>query len=601
MIGQSILSFLSRYAILLLLVLLAFALRLHTLDAVPLRGDEAYSVQHWTATPFSEPWQQLIRQEPAPLGAFTLYWAWVGAAGRAEFAVRYLSVLGSVAGLAVAVALAKRLLGDWRLALLAGTLWAVHPLLIWHAQDARVYGVLSLLTPLSFYWLLRALDGRRGGLRPWRPYIVTQTAALYLYYLEPFWMVAQGLFVLLCYPDQLRRALRAWGMVLLLAIPVLAQLALVMTVGGYQGNAEPASLSLLFSQFMPTLLFGDSSVPVWLGLLTAVGLLAGFAGLARHNRRAGTLLLLWFVVPLLLLVLASFVSDFFRPRYVLMVVPALVIGLVGMAAAAVPHRRSLWAALALVIVVGGVSLMQVRQYFQHDPPKAADWPGRVAYLQQRMTPADVLITGQPDPAAEYYFSGPGSLFIIPLDDDAQRLESDLDRLLERYDGLYLLADPRTAAAEDFLARHAQPIPGDTWPGLSQHRRWTVHPREIAQPLRVAFGDVAVLRGYTLLDTQTLLLFWEAGRVTDDDHSVLLHIERAGEVAPPVAVLDHGLAGAVVSTRTWTPGAIYRDPVALPDLPPGEYVIYTGFYHTASGHPVGEARHRLTTFTVSGAD
>ena len=581
---------------------MAFAVRVYALDAVPLRGDEAYSVQHWTATPFTEPWQQLIREEPAPLGAFTLYWGWVGAAGRTEFAVRYLSVLGNVAGLAVVLALAKRLLGDWRLALLAGALWAVHPLLIWHAQDARVYGVLSLLTPLSFYWLLRALDGRRGGLRPWRPYIIAQTAALYLYFLEPFWMVAQALFVLLCYPDQLRRAIRAWAMVVLLSIPVLVQLMLVMTVGSYEGNAEPASLDLLFSHFMPTLLFGDNTVPVWLGLLVALALLAGFAGLVRHNRRTGTLLLLWFVVPLLLLVIASFVSDFFRPRYVLMVVPALVIGLVGMAAAAVPPRRSAWAAAALVIVIGGVSLTQVWDYFQHDPPKAADWPGRVEYLRQRMTPADVLITGQPDPAAEYYFSGPGALFIIPLDDDAERLESDLDRLLERHDSLYLLSDPRTVPTEDYLAQQAQAIPGDTLPGLSQYRRWRVHPREIAQPLRVAFGDVAVLRGYALLGTESLLLYWEAGRLTNSDYSVLLHVERAGEVAPPVAVLDHGVADAVVSTRTWTPGTIYRDPVALPpDLPPGEYVIYTGLYDTASGAAVGEARYRLATFTVPDAD
>lgn len=590
-----------RYLTLLLLVLIAFALRVYALDAVPLRGDEAYSVQHWTATPFTEPWRQLIREEPAPLGAFTLYWAWVGVAGSAEFAVRYLSVLGSVAGLAVAVALAKRLLGDWRLALLAGALWAVHPLLIWHAQDARVYGVLSLLTPLSFYWLLRALDGRRGGLRPWRPYIITQTLALYLYYLEPFWMVAQALFVLLCYPDQLRRAIRAWGMVVLLAIPVLVQLVLVMTVGSYQGNAEPASLSLLFSQFVPTLLVGDSSVAVWLGLLIAAVLLAGFAVLTHHNRRAGTLLLLWFVVPLLLLILASFVSDFFRPRYVLMVVPALVIGLVGMAGAMAPPRRAVAAATVLVIVVGGLSLAQVWQYFRHDPPKAADWPGRVAYLQVRMTTADVLITGQPDPAAEYYFDGPGALFIIPLDDDINQLEADLDSLLERYDALYLLADPRTVAAEAYLAQRAQPIPGDTLPGLSQHRRWRVHWREIAQTQSIPFGDVAVLRGYSLLGTQTLLLYWEAGRVTEGDHSVLLHIERAGEVAPPVAVLDHGIAGAVISTRTWTPGTIYRDPVALPDLPPGEYVIFTGLYETASGAPVGEVRYPLTTFSVPDAD
>src|SRR5688572_9174873 len=100
------------------IALLAFALRVYRLDAVDLRGDEAYSVMHWTATPFSERWIKLWREEPAPAGAFVMYWAWNSAVGKSVFATRYLSLMGNVLGLAVTAALAQRLLRDRRLAVL---------------------------------------------------------------------------------------------------------------------------------------------------------------------------------------------------------------------------------------------------------------------------------------------------------------------------------------------------------------------------------------------------------------------------------------------------------------------------------------------------
>jgi hypothetical protein len=91
-------KFTSGWLLLAALLLAAFVLRIHRLDAVPLRGDEAYSVVHWTATPFSERWGKLVRDEPAPVGAFTMYWIWNGLVGKSAFATRYLSLLGNVAG-----------------------------------------------------------------------------------------------------------------------------------------------------------------------------------------------------------------------------------------------------------------------------------------------------------------------------------------------------------------------------------------------------------------------------------------------------------------------------------------------------------------------
>lgn len=582
------------------LILLTFAVRVYQLDAVNLRGDEAYSVVHWTATPFSERWQTLWRDEPAPVGAFTMYWAWKGLAGTSEFAMRYLSLLGNVAGAAVMVALGRRLLREWRLALLAGLLWAIHPFLIWHAQDARVYGVLSALTPLSFYWLLHALDHPDNNkLRTWLPYILVQTLALYLYYLEPFWMVAQGLYVLILRRDALVPAIKAWVVVLVLSIPVLVQVYTLLFVSEYQGTAGDADFSLFFTWFAPTLLFGENRIPLWVGVVCVVAFAAALISLLRRHRHAVTLLFLWIFAPLGLLYAASLFSSFFRPRYVMTVIPAFILALVMLAAYLVPKRKMMGLAL-LILLVGGISSVQVFDYFYTDPPKAPDWAGLMDYLADHSTENDTILFGQPDPAIEYYYRSPADLYIIPLEweTDTNARESELDRLLAGEDAVVLVNSELTWETGQYLQAHAQLIPGDTYPNVVQYRAWNVKADEIEHSLALSFGDVAILRGYTLEGNTTLILYWEATAQTGGEYSVLVHIDSAPD-APPVAVLDHAIAGAVISTRTWSAGTVYRDPIALPiDLPAGELTFFVGL-KDANGDPIPlddapDGRYPLTT-------
>lgn len=569
------------------ILLAAYALRIYQLDAVPLRGDEAYSVVHWTATPFSEDWQQLWRDEPAPVGAFTLYWLWVGLAGDSPLALRFVSVLGSLIGAAGIMALAHRLVGHWHWAALAGLLWAVHPFLIWHAQDARVYGVLSGISPLAFYWLLRALDQPHAGWRTWRPYILLQTLALYLYYLEPLWLAAAGLYVLsLGDRHALRQAIRAWLIIGFLALPVLAQLYTLIFVSAYQGTAQAAGGDLLFTWFVPTLFFGENHWPLLAGLAVALGL-AGLLLLvvAPWKRHTALLILLWLYVPPVLLFVASLFSDFFRPRYVITVVPALILALTAISAAAFarwPNTLTRIVPRAVLLGVMIVCLIEVRDYFFYDPPKAPDWPGLAQEIALRGDADTVFIFDTPDPAIEYYFpDGAGTAYILPLDFFSQAWQPEIDRLLQHYHALYVLQGPSTGPLADYLQRTAQDIPGIQRSGMLHFRRKEVHPAEIAVPLEVRFEDVAVLRGYTLLNDETLLLYWEALAATDTEFSVLLHLQADPDA--PVLALDHAMANWQVSMQTWQPGQLYRDPVALPpDLMPGSYTLLTGFYSDTDG-------------------
>ncbi len=553
------------------LILLAFAFRLYRLDVVPLRGDEAYSVMHWTATPFSHRWETLIKEEPAPVGAFTLYWVWNVLIGDSEFSTRYLSLLGNVVGLAAIIVVSRRLLQDWRLAYSVGLLWAVHPFLIWHAQDARVYGVLSALSPLAFYSLIRAVQEPDKPFA-WRLYVIVQSAAIYIYYLEPLWLAAQGVFILSTRSQLiLRHAAMAWIIIGLISLPVIAQLYHLMFVSNYEGTAEAAELSLIFSWFVPTLLFGQNTLPVGLGLVIALGLLAGLLLIHKDHAMASTLLIAWIFVPIVLLYGVSFFSNFFRPRYVMTVIPGLLVALVAIPVYLQQKQKYLGVGLIVILFVL-VSVKEVRDYFVIDPPKAADWPGIMDYLETRTTAADLVLTGALDPAQEYYYSG--NLAFIPP--DAPDPTTYMPDLLTQHQTIFMLTGERTGDVGQFLQANAQHIPGDTWPGVVQYRRWEVEESEIAMPLNVQFGGVARLRGYTLVGDTTLLLYWEALGTTETEHSVFLHLVKGDSVHS----LDHAIAGAVVSTRVWEPGIIYRDPVPLPaNWNPPAAEIQVGLYET----------------------
>jgi hypothetical protein len=407
-----------------------------------------------------------------------------------------------------------------------------------------------------------------------------------------FSLIVQGIYLLV-----LRRwdVLRRWVKVLVgmgvLTLPLAYQIYWVAFVRGYRGTASRSDLSAVFERFLPTLLFGDNVILLWVGIVVVGLWLTVLAWLIRWRRSEAWFLPLWGVVPVVLLYFVSTRSGLFLPRYVISVVPAFLLSfvfVVDVVLAAGWGRRVV--VFLLVLVVSAfcfLSLHEIRDYFFHDPPKALNWRGLVAYLEPRTTTQDVIVSGAPDPALEYYYRGQADLYYLPAD-NSQPTE-DFERWLVQYQGIFVLAGTRTTELERFLQANAQPIGGDTRPNVVQYRPWVVNPAEIQHPLAVQFGDVAILRGYTLLEGETggkiLLLYWQPLRQTETDYSVLAHVvTEVAEPGPvPAAVLDHGIANSVISTRVWQPDALYRDPVALPpDIPPGRYILRIGLYETNSG-------------------
>ncbi len=142
--------------------LVTLALGLLHLGTHSLSGDEGTSAV-WTG----KSWDFLVdglRHEDVNMWlyhGFEKLWQGVG---DSEAVLRIPSVLAAAASVFVVAKLAQRLFGS-RTGIVAGLVFATGALLIQHAQNARGYALLVLLTALATYAFVVAIES--GGLGPW--------------------------------------------------------------------------------------------------------------------------------------------------------------------------------------------------------------------------------------------------------------------------------------------------------------------------------------------------------------------------------------------------------------------------------------------------
>jgi hypothetical protein len=603
-----------RVAFLMILVALlglAFGLRLFRLDAVPLRGDEAFAVRVWADSPAAV-FRDWFDREPHPLGTFLSFWAWKNVAGDSEFAMRYLALLGNLIGVAAIAALGKRLFRSDSAAIVAALLWAINPFLIWHAQDARNYAIWAGLSPLALWLFLRAVDSNRP--RDWTLYVLAEVIALYTFFLEAFFVVVQAFYLLVRrHPTTTNappsppvgrgpggganRAISVWLIMAILLIPWFVQIYL-LSGSGYQGTTEASEPIKLVTWFIPALLGGeDLSAPsdavitaLWLGLF-ALTLWTGI----KHRDRARLFLAAWILTPALLLLIVGSRMAVFHPRYLIALTPALLLVIVAVTVGA-SYTRLRIAALLIPLI----ALTTLPAYYRGDHPKAANWPALAVYLDTRARPTDEIIATNPDPAFSYYYDGGAHEFGLKpgVDIDAQ-----LQPELNFYDTIWLIG--RNPDAEQFLHDNMQIISFDEIPGfpIMQFRSWDVDPAEMQVEAGVTFGNMARLRGYTIQGPDsavraiTVLLYWEPLHQTEIDYKVFVHLVGPPHPGPLWDQDDARPLDGFASTREWQTGTLYRDPYHLltdpsTDLASGEYTIQIGFYDPATND-------RLSVFDAKG--
>lgn len=599
-------------------ILVGAGLRLYQLYDAPIRGDEVFTIRYWMRQPIALTLANNVVEDPHPPLIIGLYRGWSRLLDGDQWVARFLPALANIVGIAGLYALGKRLAG-WPVGLVAALLWALHPFEIWHAQDARSYGVWATANVLTVWLGVRALTvGRR---RDWALYVLSATAAAYIYYLELFTLAALTVWLLVVYRRDwrtVRNWLAANAVIGLLLAPWFLQPRL-LAGGGYGGTTGGLNVGLFGTWFLPTLTFGETLSPLlsadtvanlWPLLLLPVVL----GGALWWRRRPGyaALPLLLALIPALLLALVSLRLNVFTPRYIMSVIPALLL-LVAYGGVRLWQAGGGPRGVGVLIVLSwlGLSVLSL-SYYYGDYTKVPPWPVLVEYLEAHAQSGDLVVQAAADEAFNFYLDESTQRFDRkqlpanprqPADEITALLEADLQTHERMWRVAQTFTDwPSYGVAEAWFDANMQPVIDTTVAGLrvQQWRRWHVDEAALPDGRLAVFEGVARLRTAEVLQDNgdqrevVVVLYWEPTQRTLTP--LTGSVQLIGPINPSTGTPlwsqdDHAPQMGRAATTDWTSGEIYRDvyTLDLSGVPSGKYSLVARLYDDAGTRiPVSDA-------------
>lgn len=595
-----------------LLILLGFGLRLHDLEAAPLRGDEAFSALYWSDISLTQALSQIAPIDPHPPLAFTLFRLWALILGGIDsvFSLRFISVIGNTLGIAAMYSLARRFTRRRDAGLIAALIWALHPYEIWHSQDYRNYAVWAGASAVSLWLGLRLLD--RRDRKAWLGYACASLCAALLFYAEVLNLAALACAVALAAGRGRRFTLRFLALQMAIALVSIGAFIVIQArsdfFGVYGGNLEPFAAADYLTRFIPILLIGDSFgarlADFWLlvALAYAAALLAVWYSSPRQF--ATLVILTW--LPLLLLGAASFSRDVFNPRYVLHTVPALILLLTIASLRAgellaktirLNHRILALCVLSPWLLLAGAGL---HAYFNDSAfSKSPAWDELGRFLSLRVKESDLVIQLSVDPAFAYYYAGDAPELALPTHSaqSEDEINTALAALRGSFDTVFVVAREQAGWAnaglvEAWLGENLQEVMRTDVAGLPvrQYAEWRA-PQDTAA--MTSFGDAVALLDYeffaTPLPSGELLLwvYWLPMSQTEDALKSFAHLYRGVTPGAGAALWsqdDQFPQRRRLDSRSWEIGRAFRDVYYLPAqaLEAGDYSVSVGWYEAVSG-------------------
>ncbi|MDW8252808.1 MAG: glycosyltransferase family 39 protein [Chloroflexota bacterium] len=449
-----------RLAVPLLILLAAFGLRLVRLGEQNIWWDEGLAF--WAVRQSLLDTTLWTAADVHPPVFFWLLWAQVRLAGESAFAGRLVDVWTGTLTVALAIPVG-RLLGGWRVGLIAALLLALARFPVWWSQELRMYAPAAAFTLAASFFALRAARGERW----WAGFVVSASLALWTLYLSAAVLIAINLFAGVVALRRLldKRTRRAgarfavaWAAAQIV-VAALFGLWFLFASGRMRtwSTAEPIDPTL-FAKLYAVVLTTGVSVDIdryWPGVALALGALAIGALLSlllcrsRLGWGVGWLLPLFILLTVPLVVFSAtqpralFYSPRLEVRYFLLAAPAAALVIAGALAAIGRLWRPVGAAVTLAAALAAgwftVDYLDGRRYRD-------EFDSMIAALRAYARPEDgvVLVSGDRAVLFTYYY--------LPAMPDAPR-----------WYGLPYTV-PATAAS----------AAGDIGPIAEQHRRiWLV--------------------------------------------------------------------------------------------------------------------------------
>jgi uncharacterized membrane protein len=618
----------------LLLVLVAFALRVHRLDYQALRGDEAFALL-FAQQPLKEMLPSLATTEPHPPLYYATLHLWTSLLGQGEFAARFLSVLVSILMIPMIYRFGSALCGA-KVGWLAALLGSINPFLIWHGQDVRMYSMLACLGLGSVLLFSLALErGSRSDKKSlWGGYVILTIGALYVHYFSVFILAIENLTFLYLYlfpgrgkrkEGRQRHLLGRWcvsqAAIAVLYVPWIIYVGKFM-LGHTKDWIEPVALFSFLRRFFVIYSLG-TTMPQDRAILLVwafvIAFLLGCYGLLRLPRKRALTLGTYLFLPTAGIWLISLFRPIFDERYLILVAPAyciflaLGLGILFQRTGKLPGSTTQSLAsgiaggllLALLLASSGYSLLNY--FYVSTYAKSPDWRAFVATLRQQSASGDLVIHNYPDPALQYYLQDDLPLVVLPASSpvDPVATAETLDKLAAEHQRLWLVPQPSAlwdanSFVESWLDRHCNKVHQETVGSLSLSLYLTPSAflgRMTA--INAPFDSKVELAGYRLTTDVAspqsgilttvpntalrLTLYWRVLAPMETSYTVFTHLLDAnGQLW---AQKDNPPVRGSYPTTEWRVGETIVDKydiVIPPDAPAGPYELEVGLYDATTG-------------------
>ena len=440
-------------SVLALITLGAFTLRVYRLDAQSLWYDEGVTAEvarrgiaeltRWTANDIQPPLY------------YYLVASWGRFAGWSEWSLRFPSLFFGTLVTPLLAAVTYALTRRRSASILAALLAALHPLLVYYSQEARMYAMLIALGALLAYLVVHA-ESVSGNRRVyWSLYVLVATAAIYTHYFAFFLLTALAIAFLvdqlillprlLGRPSDIRAdraslpgAMRgpvlgfmvANAVVLVLYLPWMSTLFTRLTIDtSYWEGA--LKLGEALRHIGISFIGGETILEEQAVLLLAPYAIATAAlipPLVWKNpgqTRTALYAVLWVTVPIAGVLLLASLAPKFNARYVMIALPGLILlwaaGLAELSAfsnwnllrgfrtPAAAIRSAFAIALTLVLFAG--FLFADRNWFTDPAFTKAEWRELARYVHAQLENEDdeaardsqvILVSGHAWPVWNYY-------------------------------------------------------------------------------------------------------------------------------------------------------------------------------------------------------
>lgn len=593
---------------LLLIILLAFFLRMQTAATQELRGDEAFS---FLAT--DQGFNRIIplmrsTDDPHPPTHYMLLYASRQLFGDSELALRMLPILASTLVVPLIAALGRKIryTQTRAISLLAALLIAVSKSQIWIGHDVRSQYAFVLCATLG---ATLALDRarRHNSVGAWSVYALLAAATVYSHYYGIFVLIAHAFYVYQHNYLIWRRWVMSGGTAALAFLPWMLYLYDV-TLNNQLSNPQKINLGGHVKDTAIELGFGG----VWGGwqnslLLCAVVLIGiGAIQLCRQKPRWGYLLTGWLLLTIWGVYLIRLQRDQHNAYHMVVAAPAWWL-LLSIGVWRVWEWGKVWhksASVLLAFLIIGGNGVAVRQYFGDTVAfgRNSGYHKITDTLTTYATPNDIFIPNAPDPSLTYYLSNFDLQRTMQPDRwgmSREEIIAELDTLIADRERIWFVpADPQYSFDQESVVR-SYLEENYFWEfdlDLARQELMAFRPKTTASatPINATLPDQLQLNSFFLTkngepfaegegirpnDKFTVTFLWEALGPIPTNYKVFVHL--LAENGTLITQHDSDPANGLRFTSTWQTGEqiLDRHTLTIPaDAVAQSSQLIVGIYH-----------------------